>query len=144
MRRCQEKQVNKTAVIPLGYGGSRTGEGVEEVERDFLEVVIQKVAAHGDDGTNAGSSTRVWMSSFAIILYFCVGILFYVYHEEFTFIDALLAVCGNNYYSWCVRAIFSSLPNLLLSAAFDSRTSNNISERLPAHQYRFRRYQTDH
>jgi hypothetical protein len=77
----------KTMIVPLGYGGD--GDEIEEVERDFLEVVIQKVAAHGDDGTHAGSSTRVWVSSFAIILYFCVGILFYVYHEAFTFIDAL-------------------------------------------------------
>lgn len=78
--------ISKTRIMPRKRKNSSEK---EPEERDYMEVVIQKVAAHGDDGTNTRSSARVWISTFAIFLYFCFGIIFYVYHESFSFIDAL-------------------------------------------------------
>ena len=73
-----------TSIVPLSLA-----EETADEDRDFLEVTIKKIAAHGDDGSHAGSSAQVWAATFAVILYFTVGVLVYVYVEGMSFVDSL-------------------------------------------------------
>ena len=56
---------------------------------EILRDPAQQSGASSFLGFVSNIGVWLWVSSFAIILYVCVGILFYVYHEAFTFIDAL-------------------------------------------------------
>ena len=77
---------NKTAVSPILL----PGQGVPKLHmRDHFEVVIRHARAIGDDGTNTETDNSVWWAMFAVLLFFAIGVVFYILQEKFSFVDAL-------------------------------------------------------
>jgi len=75
--------LSKTEIVP----SSKVTELTEE--RDRFVVTIKKITALGDDGTGSKSSAHVWGATLALLLYFTIGVIVYVYGENFTFVDSL-------------------------------------------------------
>jgi hypothetical protein len=73
---------SKTDILP-------TGQIPDAEDRDRFVVTIKKIKALGDDGTRSKSSARVWGATLALLVYFTIGVIVYVYGEEFTFVDSL-------------------------------------------------------
>ena len=78
--------VSKTNIVPIGQVDQQNE---NNEDRDRFIVNIKKIKALGDDGTNSKSSARVWGALLALFVYFTIGVIVYVYGENYSFVDSL-------------------------------------------------------